>query len=220
MTLFIKNKYTNWYFNIIENAQSRPKVDGYTEKHHVIPRCMGGKEKDNLAILTAREHFICHWLLTKMVKNRLLREKLAYAFRTMMLMRRPYQYRYSFSSRTFAVIRKNGCFKRSKETKKKMSESMKKAWKTRIKHKRPSGLTFKGKKHTIETKEKISNNNRTRNLKTYKIIFPDNSIQITSNLTQYCMENNYSLSVFRNSIKKNRPIMGGKSIGILVQHVN
>ena len=42
----------------------------YTEVHHIIPSSLGGSgDKSNLAILTAREHFICHWLLTKMTSG-------------------------------------------------------------------------------------------------------------------------------------------------------
>jgi hypothetical protein len=60
------NKYTLWYNTITKRAQTRV-IDGYTEKHHIQPRSLGGSnDKDNLVDLTAREHFICHWLLTKM----------------------------------------------------------------------------------------------------------------------------------------------------------
>lgn len=46
------------------------RYDGYTEIHHIIPRCVGGDDsKDNLVKLSAREHFICHILLTKIYKN-------------------------------------------------------------------------------------------------------------------------------------------------------
>ena len=64
--IFIKNKYTNWYYSIIKTALSRP-VSGYTERHHIIPKSLGGDNSGkNLVKLTAREHFICHHLLTKM----------------------------------------------------------------------------------------------------------------------------------------------------------
>ena len=39
--------------------------ESYTESHHIIPRSLGGEETVSLS---AREHFICHWLLLKMVK--------------------------------------------------------------------------------------------------------------------------------------------------------
>jgi hypothetical protein len=60
------NKYTRWYNTITEQAKVRT-IDGYTEKHHIIPRSLGGSnDADNIVRLTAREHFVCHWLLTKM----------------------------------------------------------------------------------------------------------------------------------------------------------
>jgi hypothetical protein len=65
--LFIDNKYTRWYYNIINAAKARQINNGYTERHHVIPKSLGGNNsKNNLVILTAREHFVCHLLLIKM----------------------------------------------------------------------------------------------------------------------------------------------------------
>jgi hypothetical protein len=60
------NKYTKWYNQIINRARNRI-IDGYTESHHIIPESLGGPDTpENLVELTAREHFICHWLLVKM----------------------------------------------------------------------------------------------------------------------------------------------------------
>lgn len=57
----------------MERASNR-SVDGYTEKHHIVPKCMGGDNKPrNLVRLTAREHYIAHQLLVKIYpKNRSL----------------------------------------------------------------------------------------------------------------------------------------------------
>ena len=64
--MFLNNKYLSWYNSIIANAKSRI-LSGYKEQHHVIPRSLGGSDDiSNLVFLTAREHFICHCLLTKM----------------------------------------------------------------------------------------------------------------------------------------------------------
>lgn len=61
----MNTKYIRWYAAITENAKGRI-LDSYTEKHHIIPRCLDGTDdSDNLVDLTAREHFVCHWLLTK-----------------------------------------------------------------------------------------------------------------------------------------------------------
>ena len=45
----------------------------YTEKHHILPRSFGlggTKDKLNLVVLTGREHYICHLLLTKMSQGK------------------------------------------------------------------------------------------------------------------------------------------------------
>lgn len=76
--MFIESKYKKWYYQIIDRSNNRC-INGYTEKHHIIPKSLGGSNsKDNLAILTAREHFICHWLLTKMTLGE-SRAKMIYA---------------------------------------------------------------------------------------------------------------------------------------------
>lgn len=76
------NKYNRWYNSIIERARNR-KLDSYTEKHHILPRSLGGTDdKNNLVNLTAREHFICHWLLTKIYTGE-SRSKMIYALNGM-----------------------------------------------------------------------------------------------------------------------------------------
>ena len=66
--MYLQNKYTRWYYNIISHAKARIlSSDIYVEKHHIIPKSLGGNNsKENIALLTAREHFICHLLLIKM----------------------------------------------------------------------------------------------------------------------------------------------------------
>lgn len=57
--------YEKHYEKLIERGKSR-KLECYKEKHHIVPRCLGGTdEKENLVELTAREHFIAHILLVK-----------------------------------------------------------------------------------------------------------------------------------------------------------
>lgn len=59
--------YGRIYSQIMNNARDRHLgADTYTEKHHVLPRCMGGDDSgENIVVLTAREHFLAHWLLVK-----------------------------------------------------------------------------------------------------------------------------------------------------------
>ncbi len=65
--------YKKLYDRIISNAQSLKQdrlIEGYTENHHIIPDSLGGSRKStNMVRLTAREHFICHYLLTKIYKK-------------------------------------------------------------------------------------------------------------------------------------------------------
>jgi hypothetical protein len=66
---FLDNKYTRLYFKIISIPDH--KESGYTELHHIIPKSLGGSNsKTNLVRISARKHFICHYLLTKMTDGR------------------------------------------------------------------------------------------------------------------------------------------------------
>ena len=73
------NKYKKWYDEIVHRAQLRDQIAGYTERHHIVPKCMGGtNDPSNLVDLTAREHFICHKLLARFADPN-IRHKLVYA---------------------------------------------------------------------------------------------------------------------------------------------
>lgn len=61
--------YVKHYNKLIERAQGRA-ISGYKEKHHVIPKCMGGTDSIlNLVELTPEEHFLAHQLLVKIHPN-------------------------------------------------------------------------------------------------------------------------------------------------------
>jgi hypothetical protein len=102
-SLSFDNKYTKWYISIIENGLKRYNFDssikidqnkrrarklyGYLEFHHIVPRSLNKKfstETKNLVPLTAKEHFLCHLLLTKMIKDSYHRSKMTFAFKRMM----------------------------------------------------------------------------------------------------------------------------------------
>lgn len=64
--IFLLNKYTYWYYQIIQRSKNR-EIPLVCEKHHIIPKSLGGtNDKENLASLTPREHFLVHRLLVKM----------------------------------------------------------------------------------------------------------------------------------------------------------
>jgi hypothetical protein len=61
--------YQNQYNKLIESAVVSPSP-GYTEIHHIVPRCMGGSnEPSNLVRLSAKQHFVAHHLLFKIHKS-------------------------------------------------------------------------------------------------------------------------------------------------------
>ena len=61
----ITMNYKKHYDALIDRALNR-KIDGYYEKHHIKPKCIGGSDKlSNIVKLTAREHYIAHQLLVK-----------------------------------------------------------------------------------------------------------------------------------------------------------
>ena len=101
--MFIENKYSVTYFRLMERSKNR-SISVYTEKHHIIPRSMGGNNhKDNIAILTAREHFIAHRLLTKMTIGD-NRRKMCLAMSMFLTTNKNHQ-RVKINSHTFKIIR-------------------------------------------------------------------------------------------------------------------
>lgn len=58
--------YSRIYDELIARGVARGRPQGYSEQHHILPRSLGGgNEPFNLVRLTAREHFIAHYLLAK-----------------------------------------------------------------------------------------------------------------------------------------------------------
>jgi len=91
-TIMLTNKYSKLYYRITSNAKQRI-TEGYTELHHIVPQSLGGSnDKSNLVELTAREHFICHWLLIKMTEGE-DKSKMLYALNGMKAQNK-YQERY------------------------------------------------------------------------------------------------------------------------------
>ena len=78
------SKYYSWYTNLITKAQSADRIKGqdvYYESHHVIPVSLAGNDdNDNRVLLTAREHYIAHLLLTKCTEGQAKHSMIRAAF--------------------------------------------------------------------------------------------------------------------------------------------
>jgi len=131
------NKYEKWYQEITARGQTRV-LNEYTETHHIQPVSLGGADTfENLTRLTAREHFICHWLLTKITTGE-ARHKMLNALR-MMRAENPRQQRYKtkITARVYAKLKEEYSQLQSKRF-------------------TGEGNGFYGKTHTPEARAKIS----------------------------------------------------------------
>ncbi len=144
--IFLDNKYNKCYYSIINRAKSRGlSIEGYSEKHHILPRSLGGSDNDeNLVRLTGREHFICHILLTKMTIGRAKYSMIHAAIG--MKRARDYQDRY-INSRLYEIIRKEYSSISSIRNKGKIASA-----ETRAK----MSIASKGRSKSEETKLKMS----------------------------------------------------------------
>jgi len=58
--------YLLHYDRLITRSSKTKPLNVYTEGHHIIPKCLGGIDEDNIVYLTPEEHYVAHQLLVKM----------------------------------------------------------------------------------------------------------------------------------------------------------
>jgi hypothetical protein len=169
--------YQRIYNQIIERAKTR-QLDCYKEKHHIIPKCMGGSnDKSNLVELTAREHFLCHRILCKIHLDSL---SLKSALWFLINASRTYQSRYIPSGRVYENIKKEYALSQSKNMKgKKQSQE------TRIKKSKALTGVKKSKTHS----ENISKAKKGIGNHMYGVIGKNNSR--SKPVFQYDLEGNF-----------------------------
>ena len=143
------------------------------ERHHIIPKCIGGTdEEENIIFIGYREHYLCHYILTKVFNS----SKLLFAFTNMQRVCEGKSILYPFVRKRIgeAISKMNKGLKRSEGVKRECSER----YKNTIIAKRADGsgpnfrvsvqdprylsgeLVFyrKGSKHKESTKNKMSKN--------------------------------------------------------------
>jgi hypothetical protein len=94
--------YKTIYDDLIKSRSNQALLkEEYYESHHIIPRCMGGTDDPrNLIKLTAREHFLAHYLLTKIYPQQ---NKLFYAL--LCMIRDPHNNR-RYTSKAHEIAKK------------------------------------------------------------------------------------------------------------------
>lgn len=131
----------------------------YYECHHILPKCLGGSnDKENLVLLTAREHYIAHKLLTYIYPEN---TKIIYAFHLMTCFNKNKEYVSSKDYELARSLRSNKSL--SKETKEKLS--IKSSGKNNGMFKNGEKISGEkngmfGKHHTEKSIEKIKNSKR------------------------------------------------------------
>ena len=167
--IFISMNYNKIYDDLmfsrilLKSERIKEKQNGsYFEGHHIIPKCKGGtgtstrpKNNSNIVLLTAREHFLAHWLLWKIYGDR----QMALAFHKMLsttnkTKRVSSSRGYEEAKEAFRITNIGNKYGKGKtkiiseEQKKRQSELMKGRYTGK---KNP----FYGKTHTNESKEKV-----------------------------------------------------------------
>jgi hypothetical protein len=165
--------YSRIYEQIILKSKSEARAKGgaiYYENHHIIPKCLGGNNsKDNLVLLTAREHFISHHLLVKMYPSN---RKLIHAFWYMCNIKNVHQQnRYIPSLSIYQEARElNASVGISIETRQKMSRA------------------HTDSNHTFDTKAKIAKSNSKPKDRTV-CIYCNKNISIGTNSKRWHFDN-------------------------------
>jgi len=146
-----------------KTRHSARKNGEYFEGHHIIPKSKGGTgcstrglNNDNIVYLTAREHFLAHWLLWRIYRDRAS----ALSFHKMMSTNKNQNRIVSsrgYQEARFAFSETNKGNQYGKGQKKIISEEQKKRLSELMKGKR-TGIenSFFGKKHSEETRKVIS----------------------------------------------------------------
>jgi hypothetical protein len=175
------NKYEKWYNQITMRGVERVKTPGM-ETHHIVPKCLGGTDdKSNLANVTFREHFICHWLLTKIHYGK-ERHQLLKALWMMKADRHTQRYKTKITSRVYATLKEEYASMQSMRVSgtgnpmygREVSEEVRKGRSERAKANNPaqrpgigeliskSKLGIKREEFDIEWKENLSKNHKSK----------------------------------------------------------
>lgn len=114
-------------YNSICNRGKQNRSLTYSEKHHIIPKCVGGTDDaENMTSLTHKEHYVAHRLLTKIHKNNY---KIYHAFSAMA--RSSKKVKRKYNSKQYEHMKKIRALAMKENNPMKCENSVKKMAKTR-----------------------------------------------------------------------------------------
>jgi hypothetical protein len=177
--------YVTRYIKFIQSIATRSDmIDGYYEKHHILPKSMYPEYKNlsthpwNCVKLTMREHFLAHWMLAKAFGG-----PMWFSFN---LMKSCFSKRYGVAFNTvklFEISANKNRPKHTEKTKQKISNTTKNRKKSPLsaetknkislalngqKYSKERKLThvsgMAGKTHTSDSKQKMSNSHKGKKL--------------------------------------------------------
>lgn len=175
-------------------AESRNKPEGYSEEHHIFPKSIYG-ENDRLVFLTAREHYIAHALLERIMIKR-------YGFHHPNSVKMCWAFNRMNSGNQYQEVHFNTRLFEAARIRKSQHQSV-----------MFSGYNnpFYGKKHTSESLENMSNvkkgklnpmfgkkrpehskNMIVKMAKKWKLTKSNGDVIIITNLSKFCKDNGFS----------------------------
>ena len=141
--------YNEFIQNILNTRGRFGCGDEYHERHHIVPKCLGGTdEKENLIDLFAREHFEAHRLLALENPEN---DSLAYAWTMMAFVKDKNQERYELTPEEYEEAR----IKQSRLAAKRFTGENNPMY-----GKRGENSPMFGKHHSEEVRKKISKGNK------------------------------------------------------------
>ena len=185
--------YLNRYVKFIDFCQNQDLNSNFTEKHHILPVSLFPsfkKNQNNIILLSARQHFLAHWMLAKFTRS----PKMWFAFNQMRRIGiNSILYEYARQEISKAISQSNtgkvrspdhiDAIKRSLIGKRpaKNLETGRITWENKNDPRWKSGLIVAprlGYKHSEKTKNKIKNSNKGKKLYvngegTIKMFYPD-----------------------------------------------
>jgi hypothetical protein len=206
--------YKNHYDKLIEKAKSRTLSESvYSERHHIIPKCLGGNNsKTNIVRLLPKEHYIAHLLLFNLYPNN---QSLAYSFWMMSNGNKKDKRTYRVSGKVYEEIR-NKISLIMKERPpffagKTHTEESKQ--KNREAHIGKPG-TWIGKTHSEESKQKMSNKRKGI------IISDDIRLNMSKGMIGKSKSKTHKENISKSKMGEQNPMFGKKANRVICPHCN